>query len=123
MGEMLAYYAAADVVVVGGSLLPLGGQNLIEPCAVGRPVLFGPHTFNFESAAEAALAEGAGLRARDAARRGGDGDGTARGRRRGARDMGEARRALRAGRTAARSSASRAWLAPRLAASRAPARG
>jgi 3-deoxy-D-manno-octulosonic-acid transferase len=67
MGEMLAYYAAADVVFVGGSLKPFGGQNLIEPCAVGRPVIFGPHTFNFESAAEAALAEGAGLRACDAA--------------------------------------------------------
>jgi 3-deoxy-D-manno-octulosonic-acid transferase len=67
MGEMLAYYAAADVVLVGGSLMPHGGQNLIEPCAVGRPVLFGPHTFNFESAAEGALACGAGLRARDAA--------------------------------------------------------
>ncbi len=67
MGEMLAYYAAADVVLVGGSLKPYGGQNLIEACAVGRPVIFGPHTFNFESAAEAALAEGAGLRARDAA--------------------------------------------------------
>jgi 3-deoxy-D-manno-octulosonic-acid transferase len=63
---MLAYYAAADVVLVGGSLKPYGGQNLIEPCAVGRPVIFGPHTFNFESAAEAALAVGAGLRARDA---------------------------------------------------------
>ncbi len=60
MGEMLAYYAAADVVLVGGSLLPYGGQNLIEACAVGRPVLFGPHTFNFENAAEAALADGAG---------------------------------------------------------------
>jgi len=67
MGEMLDYYAAADVVFVGGSLRPFGGQNLIEPCAVGRPVVFGPHTFNFESAAEAALAAGAGLRARDAA--------------------------------------------------------
>lgn len=66
MGEMLAYYAAADVVFVGGSLKPYGGQNLIEPCAVGRPVIFGPHTFNFESAAEAAMTEGAGLRARDA---------------------------------------------------------
>lgn len=66
MGEMLAYYAAADVVLVGGSLKPYGGQNLIEPCAVGRPVIFGPHTFNFESAAEAAIEAGAGLRAKDA---------------------------------------------------------
>ncbi|MBK8322151.1 MAG: lipid IV(A) 3-deoxy-D-manno-octulosonic acid transferase [Betaproteobacteria bacterium] len=67
MGEMLAYYRAADLVVVAGSFLPLGGQNLIEACAVGRPVLFGPHTFNFEAAAEAAIDRGAGLRARDAA--------------------------------------------------------
>jgi 3-deoxy-D-manno-octulosonic-acid transferase len=66
MGEMLAYYAAADVVFVGGSLKPFGGQNLIEACAMGRPVVFGPHTFNFEQAAESAMDEGAGLRARDA---------------------------------------------------------
>lgn len=66
MGEMLAYYAAADVVFVGGSLKPFGGQNLIEACAMGKPVVFGPHTFNFEQAAESAMAEGAGLRARDA---------------------------------------------------------
>jgi 3-deoxy-D-manno-octulosonic-acid transferase len=66
MGEMLAYYAASDIVFVGGSLKAYGGQNLIEACAVGRPVLFGPHTFNFESAAEEALARGAGQRVRDA---------------------------------------------------------
>jgi 3-deoxy-D-manno-octulosonic-acid transferase len=66
MGEMLAYYAASDVVFVGGSLKPYGGQNLIEPCAVGKPVLFGPHTFNFEQAAESAMDQGAGLRTRDA---------------------------------------------------------
>ena len=66
MGEMLTYYAASDVAFVGGSLKPYGGQNLIEPCAVGRPVIFGPHTFNFDAAAEAALAAGAALRARDA---------------------------------------------------------
>ena len=52
MGEMLAYCAAADVAFVGGSLLPLGGQNLIEPIAVGVPTLVGPHTFNFAEAAE-----------------------------------------------------------------------
>jgi 3-deoxy-D-manno-octulosonic-acid transferase len=37
LGEMLAYYAAADVVIMGGSFLPFGSQNLIEACAVGRP--------------------------------------------------------------------------------------
>ncbi len=67
MGEMLAYYAAADVVVMGGSLLAFGGQNLIEACALGRPVIVGPHTYNFEEAAESAIAAGAALRASDAA--------------------------------------------------------
>lgn len=66
MGEMLAYYAAADVAFVGGSLLPLGGQNLIEPLAVGTPVLIGPHTFNFAEATANALAAGAARRVGDA---------------------------------------------------------
>jgi 3-deoxy-D-manno-octulosonic-acid transferase len=67
MGEMLAYYAAADVAIMGGSLLEFGSQNLIEPCALGTPVIVGPHTWNFAEAAEGALAAGAALRARDAA--------------------------------------------------------
>jgi 3-deoxy-D-manno-octulosonic-acid transferase len=66
MGEMLAYYAAADVAFVGGSLLPLGGQNLIEPLAVGTPVLVGPHTFNFTEAAAGAIEAGAAQRVTDA---------------------------------------------------------
>ena len=66
MGEMLGYYAAADVVIVGGSLAPFGGQNLIEACALGRPVIVGPHTFNFEEAAEGAIRAGAAIRVRDA---------------------------------------------------------
>jgi 3-deoxy-D-manno-octulosonic-acid transferase len=66
MGELFAYYAACDVAFVGGSLLPLGGQNMIEPCAVGKPVLFGPHTFNFSEAAENAVAAGAALRVQTA---------------------------------------------------------
>lgn len=68
MGEMFAYYAACDVAFVGGSLLPFGGQNMIEPCAVGKPVLFGPHTYNFADAAERAIAAGAAMRVNDAAR-------------------------------------------------------
>jgi 3-deoxy-D-manno-octulosonic-acid transferase len=67
MGEMLAYFAAADVVFIGGSLLPLGGQNLIEPIALGRPVLVGPHMFNFADATANALAAGAARRVDDAA--------------------------------------------------------
>jgi 3-deoxy-D-manno-octulosonic-acid transferase len=67
MGEMFAWYAMADVAVLGGSLLPFGGQNLIEACAAGVPVVMGEHTFNFEDAAAQAIAAGAGTRVRDAA--------------------------------------------------------
>jgi 3-deoxy-D-manno-octulosonic-acid transferase len=67
MGEMLAYYGAADVVLVGGSFLEFGSQNLIEACALGKPVIFGRHTYNFEQAAEGALAAGAAIRVEDAA--------------------------------------------------------
>ena len=66
LGELFAYYAACDVAFVGGSLLPLGGQNLIEAASVGRPVLVGPHTFNFEVATQQAIEAGAALRVRDA---------------------------------------------------------
>lgn len=47
MGEMLLLYALADVALVGGSLVPHGGHNLLEPVALGKPVLSGPHVFNF----------------------------------------------------------------------------
>jgi 3-deoxy-D-manno-octulosonic-acid transferase len=66
LGEMFEYYGAADVAFVAGSLLPLGGQNLIEPIAVGVPTLFGPHMFNFQEASDAAVAAGAALCVRDA---------------------------------------------------------
>lgn len=67
MGEMFAWYALADVAIIGGSLAPLGGQNLIEACAVGCPVVLGPHTFNFEDISKDAVATGAALRVPDAA--------------------------------------------------------
>ncbi|WP_296657855.1 lipid IV(A) 3-deoxy-D-manno-octulosonic acid transferase [Paraburkholderia sp.] len=67
MGEMGAYYAAADLAFIGGSLLPLGGQNLIEACAVGVPVLIGPHVFNFAQATTDAVAAGAALQVQDPA--------------------------------------------------------
>ena len=59
MGEMFAYYTSADLAFIGGSLLEYGCQNLIEPCAVGTPVLIGPSTYNFTEAASAALSHGA----------------------------------------------------------------
>lgn len=62
LGEMPAYYGIADCAFVGGSLLPLGGQNLIEACAAGVPVLIGPHTFNFSDASDQAVAAGAAVR-------------------------------------------------------------
>ncbi|WP_158937837.1 lipid IV(A) 3-deoxy-D-manno-octulosonic acid transferase [Burkholderia sp. S171] len=67
MGELSAYYAASDLAFIGGSLLPLGGQNLIEACAAGVPVLIGPHTFNFTQATNDAITEGAALRVSDPA--------------------------------------------------------
>jgi 3-deoxy-D-manno-octulosonic-acid transferase len=66
MGEMAAYYVLADIAFVGGSLLPLGGQNLIEAAACACPVVVGPHTFNFEQATADAIAAGAALRVPDA---------------------------------------------------------
>ncbi|TCS70998.1 3-deoxy-D-manno-octulosonic-acid transferase [Sulfuritortus calidifontis] len=66
MGEMAAYCAASDLVIMGGSLLPFGGQNLIEAAAAGKPVLIGPHTWNFEQASRDAIAAGAARRVQDA---------------------------------------------------------
>lgn len=66
MGEMAFYYAAADVAVIGGSFLPLGGQNLIEACAAGTPAVFGPSMHNFAEASLLALEAGAALQVRDA---------------------------------------------------------
>ena len=67
MGEMDFYYAAADVAVIGGSFVPRGGQNLIEACAAGVPVVLGPSMFNFAEPARLALEAGAALQAADAA--------------------------------------------------------
>ncbi len=67
LGEMHAYYRACDLAFVGGSLLPLGGQNLIEACAAGAPVLIGPSSFNFAQAVADAIAAGAARQVRDAA--------------------------------------------------------
>jgi 3-deoxy-D-manno-octulosonic-acid transferase len=59
MGELQRLYAAADVAFIGGSLVPHGGQNLLEACAVRVPVVFGPHMFHFEEISAMALERGA----------------------------------------------------------------
>ena len=66
MGEMPFYFAAADVAVIGGSFMPLGGQNLIESLAAGTPVVTGPNMFNFAEATQLAVAAGAAAQAADA---------------------------------------------------------
>ena len=66
MGEMAAYYAVCDLAFIGGSLLPYGGQNLIEACAVGRALLFGPYMHNFAEASRLAVAAGAAIEVADA---------------------------------------------------------
>jgi len=66
MGELIEFYAAADVAFVGGSLVPVGGHNLLEPAALERPVIVGPQTFNFEEVTEDLVNAGAALRIADA---------------------------------------------------------
>lgn len=67
MGELLLFYAAADLAFVGGSLVPTGGHNVLEPALLGLPVLFGPHMFNFTEAGERLLETEAAWRVADAA--------------------------------------------------------
>ena len=67
MGELQRLYAAADVAFVGGSLVPHGGQNPLEACAVSVPVVFGPHMFHFEEISAMALERGAARQVHDVA--------------------------------------------------------
>lgn len=67
MGVLLNYYSAADVAFVGGSLVTVGGHNVLEPAAIGRPVITGPHTFNFADITERLIEDGGAVRVHDAA--------------------------------------------------------
>jgi 3-deoxy-D-manno-octulosonic-acid transferase len=67
LGELLDFYAAADVAFVGGSLVPIGGHNLLEPAALGVPILTGPNNFNSEEIARLLIARGAAEVVRDGA--------------------------------------------------------
>jgi 3-deoxy-D-manno-octulosonic-acid transferase len=67
VGELAQVYALAAVVFVGGSLVPRGGHNVLEPAVAGKPIVVGPHMENFQEIAAAFLAEGALVQVRDAA--------------------------------------------------------
>ena len=66
LGELLSFYAAANVAFVGGSLVPIGGHNLLEPAALNRPIITGPHNFNAADIAENFLASGAAVQVESA---------------------------------------------------------
>jgi 3-deoxy-D-manno-octulosonic-acid transferase len=66
VGELAALYAAADVAFVGGSLVPIGGHNLLEPAALGLPVLTGPSHFASQDIARLLIQQGAALEVQDA---------------------------------------------------------
>jgi 3-deoxy-D-manno-octulosonic-acid transferase len=59
MGEVPLFYAASDIAFVGGSLVPIGGHNLLEPAAVSLPIISGPHVFNAQEIADLFLRLGA----------------------------------------------------------------
>jgi 3-deoxy-D-manno-octulosonic-acid transferase len=67
IGELAQVYAVADAVFVGGSLVPIGGHNMLEPARLGKPVLFGPHTENFREPAALLEASGGGVRVQNVA--------------------------------------------------------
>lgn len=67
MGQLMPFYAAAGLAFVGGSLVPIGGHNVLEPAALGTPVLVGPHTFNFEEITASLIERGGALRVPDSA--------------------------------------------------------
>jgi len=67
LGELMGFYAAADVAFVGGSLVPIGGHNLLEPASLGLPVLSGPNNFNSADVARLLVECGAVRLVEDAA--------------------------------------------------------
>ena len=66
LGELAKLYAAADLVFIGGSLVPIGGHNLLEAAAAGKVAFFGPHMENFAEPAAQAVAHGCGVAVKDA---------------------------------------------------------
>jgi 3-deoxy-D-manno-octulosonic-acid transferase len=67
LGELPVFYAAGDVAFVGGSLVPIGGHNLLEPAALSLPIVAGPHNFNSADIAKMLVEHGAVRIVHDAA--------------------------------------------------------
>ncbi len=65
VGELMKFYAISDLVFVGGSLVPTGGHNILEPASLGAPVLFGPHMNNFRESTALLLAGGGGYQVKN----------------------------------------------------------
>ena len=65
MGELMDFYAASDVAIVGGSFVPVGGHNILEPIQAAVPVVFGPHMSNFREISKMVLSDEAGRQAND----------------------------------------------------------
>ena len=72
MGQLMPFFAAAEVAFVGGSLVPIGGHNVLEPAALSTPVLVGPHTFNFEEITRSLIEQGGAERVADSEQLGHD---------------------------------------------------
>jgi len=62
LGELLRFYSAADVAFVAGSIERIGGHNVLEPALLGKPIVVGPHTFNFAEITDLLIARGAAVR-------------------------------------------------------------
>jgi 3-deoxy-D-manno-octulosonic-acid transferase len=65
MGELPLFFAASDIAFVGGSLMPVGGHNILEPAALGRPIITGPHYFNFNQITKQFLKADAAIQIND----------------------------------------------------------
>lgn len=65
LGELMMFFAAGDVALVGGSLTPIGGHNLLEPAALAKPIVVGPYNFNAQDVADLLLTEGAAVEVND----------------------------------------------------------
>jgi len=72
MGQLMPFFAATEVAFVGGSLVPIGGHNVLEPAALSVPVVVGPHTFNFEEITHSLIQQGGAERVAGADRLGPD---------------------------------------------------